>query len=191
MSGSLKVGGSELINDNGGSGSLQWGTGVPTGAIIQVKQTIKTDATSKTNTNQSIDFDDISGMSCAITPRTGSKVLVHSFLNLGGDTGYSNNIRLLRGSTPVCVGTGQQSSQPQGTSHFRTSSSAGMEPITVLFLDESPGGDGSTSITYKFQWDGEQGSPNRVMYLNQTHYDGNSYTHGRYASTIVLMEIAG
>ena len=37
MSGILKVGGSELINDNGGSGSLQWGTGVPAGSIVQTK----------------------------------------------------------------------------------------------------------------------------------------------------------
>ena len=35
MSGSLKVGGSELINDSGGSGSLQWGSGVPKGSIIE------------------------------------------------------------------------------------------------------------------------------------------------------------
>ena len=35
MSGILKVGGSELINDAGGSGALQWGSGVPTGSVIQ------------------------------------------------------------------------------------------------------------------------------------------------------------
>ena len=39
MSGILKVGGSELINDNGGSGSLQWGSGVPSGSIVQVQYT--------------------------------------------------------------------------------------------------------------------------------------------------------
>ena len=39
MSGILKVGGSELINDNGGSGALQWGSGVPSGSIVQVQYT--------------------------------------------------------------------------------------------------------------------------------------------------------
>ena len=39
MSGILKVGGSELINDNGGSGALQWGSGVPSGSIVQVQST--------------------------------------------------------------------------------------------------------------------------------------------------------
>jgi len=37
MSGILKVGGSELINDNGGSGALQWGSGVPAGTVLQVQ----------------------------------------------------------------------------------------------------------------------------------------------------------
>ena len=37
MSGILKVGGSELINDNGGSGALQWGSGLPSGSIVQVQ----------------------------------------------------------------------------------------------------------------------------------------------------------
>jgi len=46
MSGILKVGGSELIKDNGGSGSLQWGTGVPTGHVLQVIH----DTTRETNT---------------------------------------------------------------------------------------------------------------------------------------------
>ena len=45
MSGILKVGGSELINDNGGSGSLQWGTGVPAGSILQVVGKTITDNT--------------------------------------------------------------------------------------------------------------------------------------------------
>ena len=34
MSGILKVGGSELINDAGGSGSLNWGSGVPAGTVV-------------------------------------------------------------------------------------------------------------------------------------------------------------
>tara|TARA_R100001591_G_scaffold4589_3_gene10531 strand:+ start:306 stop:857 length:552 start_codon:yes stop_codon:yes gene_type:complete len=34
MSGILKIGGSDLINDNGGSGALQWGSGVPSGSVI-------------------------------------------------------------------------------------------------------------------------------------------------------------
>ena len=39
MSGSLKIGGSELINDNGGSGALNWGAGIPSGSIVQVQHT--------------------------------------------------------------------------------------------------------------------------------------------------------
>ena len=53
MSGILKVGGSELINDNSGSGSLQWASGVPTGTILNVHQSVNQDAYNQT-TN---DFD--------------------------------------------------------------------------------------------------------------------------------------
>ena len=51
MSGILKVGGSELINDNGGSGALQWGTGVPSGSIVQVKHYTFTSVKSFTGVN--------------------------------------------------------------------------------------------------------------------------------------------
>lgn len=48
MSGILKVGGSELINDNGGSGALQWGSGVPAGSVIQVATDVVTETNSIT-----------------------------------------------------------------------------------------------------------------------------------------------
>ena len=51
MSGILKVGGSELINDNGGSGALQWGSGVPSGSIVQVKHYTFTSVKSFTGVN--------------------------------------------------------------------------------------------------------------------------------------------
>ncbi len=36
MSGELKVGGSSLISDSGGSGALTWESGVPAGSIVQI-----------------------------------------------------------------------------------------------------------------------------------------------------------
>ena len=188
MSGSLKVGGSELINDSGGSGALQWGSGVPQHTIIQIQQTVKTTITSRPNSNTSIDWADISGMSCDITPKTGNKVLVQTFLNLGGQNGYSNAIRLLRGSTPICVATDALSSQMAGTGFFRTANDSVIHAQSIIFLDETPGGDGSTAITYKIQWDGENGG---LMVLNKHYSDGNTYSQARMASTIVLMEVAG
>jgi len=56
MSGILKVGGSELINDNGGSGALQWGTGLPSGSIVQVQYFQKTDTANMSNILDNIDY---------------------------------------------------------------------------------------------------------------------------------------
>ena len=47
MSGLLKVGGSELINDNGGSGALQWGSGVPANTIIRVTSLTRSSISTK------------------------------------------------------------------------------------------------------------------------------------------------
>jgi len=59
MSGILKVGGSELINDNGGSGALQWGTGVPSGHVLRVFYD-ESDATMHTFTSgTSVDWDEL------------------------------------------------------------------------------------------------------------------------------------
>ena len=60
--------------------------------------------------------------------------------------------------------------------------------MSLNFLDNSPGGDGSTAITYKLQWTGENGG---TMYLNQNALDNDAYTYSHQASSITLMEIAG
>tara|TARA_R100001463_G_scaffold60946_1_gene113623 strand:+ start:799 stop:1332 length:534 start_codon:yes stop_codon:yes gene_type:complete len=75
MSGSLKVGGSELINDNGGSGSLQWGSGVPAGSVLQV---VYADRTGKANKHiQSSSYESADLNTGTITQKqSGSKILV-------------------------------------------------------------------------------------------------------------------
>ena len=170
------------------SSAWSWGSGVPQHTIIQIQQTVKTTQTSRTNSNASIDWADISGMSCDITPRTGSKVLVQVFINAATQTNYSCAMRLVRGSTAICVATDAQSNQMAGTGFFRVGSDAEIDSHSIVFLDTSPGGNGSTAITYKMQWDGENGG---TMHLNKHHGDGNNYAQARLASTIVLMEVAG
>ena len=62
------------------------------GSILQVKQTVKTDTSSTDNVNS---FEDISGMSVAITPSsTSSKILVMVDMRLSTNT--NRNINLTR-----------------------------------------------------------------------------------------------
>ena len=202
MAGTIKLDGTTFLTkdasnnftlDVGSSGSIPKGTlgsdvVFPAGHVLQVVQTAKTTITSRSNSNSSIDWTDISGMSCNITPKTGSKVLVQSFLNVGGQTEYSNSVRLVRGSTPICVATDAQSNQMSASGFFRTKTDVQTIPQSIIFLDSSPGGDGSSAITYKIQWDGESGG---LMVLNKHYSDANTYPQARLASTIVLMEVAG
>ena len=91
MSGILKVGGSELINDNGGSGSLQWGSSVPKGSVIE-QFTSPCDGSSITvqsgtyavgNVTGEQDFndnyEDVTGSAITYTPPTGTQTVIYSF----------------------------------------------------------------------------------------------------------------
>ena len=95
MSGILKVGGSELINDNGGSGSLQWGSGVPSGSIVQVQHTQLDTGAEHSTMDSNVDYvlQNNTGVSSAtgggvsgildvdITPKiTGSKIWLQSHI---------------------------------------------------------------------------------------------------------------
>ena len=166
------------------------GTGVtfPTDHIIQVKSTTKTDTTSRSNDNTTVDFADITGMSVSITPKTGSKVFVQAMLGIGANANYNANVRLVRGSTAICVGDAADDRARSTQQGFRAYGSATITTVCLSFLDTSPGGDGSTAITYKVQWDGEN---NSTMYLNMSHDNVDRYDQARTASTITVMEIAG
>ena len=184
----LTLGGSTLANKTGSVVSINDGVILPTGSILQVQSTTKTDTTSRTNSNTSVDFADIAGMSVSITPKTGSKVFVQAMLGIGTTANYNTNLRLVRGSTPIGVGDEADDRARSTQQGFRASSSATIESVCISFLDTSPGGDGSTAITYKLQWDGENVG---IMYLNMSHGNLDRYDQPRTASTITVMEIAG
>ena len=181
----LKLDGSTVLSSD--SGSNAWGSGVPVGTILQVVQTFKPDMEDRETSSSSIDWADIPGMTCNITPQAGNKVLVDARINVGGREGYMGSMRMMRGSTAIAIGDQGLSSQPRATASWR-----GYQymtwPISSLFLDGSPGGDGSTAITYKLQWDGESGN---TIYLNRRYDNANNYYSSRVVSSLTLTEIAG
>jgi len=72
---------------------------IPTGKVLQVKSTIKTDATSTTSTS----YADITGLSVAITPSASSSKIFTLFNINVSNTQLSRDdfIRLMRGSTAI------------------------------------------------------------------------------------------
>ena len=127
-------------------------------------------------------------MSVSITPKSGSKIFVSAMLSIAVTQGYMMNYRLVRGSTAICVGDQGTSNQTRATGVLRGINEFVAFSVPIMFLDASPGGDGSTSITYKVQWDGENGG---TMHLNRPQTEVDRYDFGITASTITVMEIAG
>ena len=162
------------------------GTSYIPGHIVQVKQTVKTDTASTTNVNS---FEDISGMSVTITPAsTSSKILVMVDLRLSTNTNRNIVYRLMRGSTAIYIGDAA-SQRTRATGGIRLTDDAKHEAQseTAIFLD-SPGVD--TSLTYKVQWTQTYSSSGESMYINRSYADGDSDDRQRYASSILVQEVA-
>ena len=152
------------------------------GKVLQVVTTSKADVfTASTGGTPT----DVTGFSASITPSSASnKVLVLvNFTHSTSGTNATGSALLLRGSTPISKGT-TAGGRAQG---FAWSGQYGGNwngiNVSVSYLD-SPATTSST--TYKIQIVSEQTSV-----VGATSRDTDDAYHGRYASNITLMEIAG
>ena len=155
---------------------------LPSGSILQVVSTIKTDTFSATTST----YVDVTGLSVSITPTNSSnKVLVLVDLNWAASALDINTCRLLRDST--VIGAGDASgSRGTGFAGMRTASADNIVTNSISFLD-SPSTTSAT--TYKIQIK-SGGSPNTVL-VNRTSTDTNSFAFPRVVSSITVMEVAG
>jgi len=147
---------------------------MPSGAVLQVVQTVKTDGFSTSSSS----FVDITGLSASITPlSTSSKILVD--VRIGGyNTGAATIVlfNMLRGSTTLSTGTAGQ-----GTAcTFAVTVNASRSETASMCLLDSPSTTSET--TYKVQ--------TRTASSNSLTINERS---GQYStvSTITLTEIAG
>ena len=149
----------------------------PTGSVLQVVQTTKTDTFTTTSTSKV----DITGMSVSITPTSSSsKILVVASINYGG-TDYNYYCDLLRGSTVL--------NAPSSGVNPCTISLCGITTASweihsgsISFLD-SPATTSST--TYKLQIACQSTG---TFYLNRSSRNGAN--DSVCSSTITVMEIA-
>ena len=166
---------------------------IPTGKVLQVLSTTKTDsfASSSINGNTGVD---ITGLSVDITPSaTSSKILI--VFNVNGSFSYSTRqgscgVRLLRDSTFISAPT-SSGSRPTVTAanNFQGAADDNCETnVAGSFLD-SPST--TSQITYKLQAYNMAGTSRQVN-VNRTHGDGDeSNVRTRSTSTITVYEIAG
>jgi hypothetical protein len=155
---------------------------LPTGSVLQVVQTFKSDAFSSTANG----FFDITGLSVAITPSSASnKILIISDVAIGSDDMYSYNLgfKVLRDATDVGRSTAGSTNYSGGANLYN---SGGQYPYLFgnmkMFLD-SPAT--TSAITYKIQ--GTKVNASGTFYVNRK----GSGTDVGGTSAITVMEIAG
>jgi hypothetical protein len=168
--------------------ALEFAT-APSGKVLQVLSTTKTDTFSVAGTTSLVD---VTGLSVSITPSSASnKILITGFIGSAtGPTGNQTFYHLIRGATEIAKG------DTSGDRRFAHTSAVGnvgviddwvLTPIPFQFLD-SPSTTSST--TYKIQVSGA--TAENTHYVNRSVRDGASTTFdARIVSTITVMEIAG
>lgn len=148
---------------------------LPSGSVIQVVQTVKTDTFNMNSTT----YADVTGFSATITPSsTSNKILVIVDTQVSGSVTYNVRLALLRGASTFLHTKVQRIAQ-DGQGQYRE------YPLTYSYLD-SP--NTTSATTYKLQMN-VNGQP---AYLNRPADTGGYTPSGTESnSTITLMEIAG
>ena len=164
------------------------GNSMPSGSVIQVKSTSKTDSNEK-NSTQSYD---IPGLSVTITPTSASnKIFIIFNLNIQSSGSFGGDVvRLVRDSTNICfadaAGTRIRGSNAVVRHEVGDNYDYTGESIVNSFLD-SPGD--TNAHTYKVNLYDD--TANNTVYINRDADGGTGSGLRRTVSTITVMEIAG
>ena len=163
------------------SATLASGVG---GKILQVKQTVKSDTFTNTNTSSHVD---VTGLSVSITPASATSKILIELSIISGHSSHTTvmGFQLVRDSTAICIAdaasnrtrytTGMHTHYSNATNTVRTHSQS--------FID-SP--NTTSAITYKVNMRNTGGT----AYVNRSHEDLDQSGHGRGVSTITVTEIA-
>ena len=161
-------------------------TGMPSGSIIQVKQTVKTDSFSINNTSSNTD---VTGLSVTITPTSASnKILIDlhmSAFSVESTAYYGARFQLVRDSTDIAKGDAD-GNRTRCTGPIDGGGSANYsDVVSAKFLD-SP--NTTSATTYKVQIGNSQ---SKNTYVNRPTNISDSATYSQcHISTITAMEVA-
>jgi hypothetical protein len=155
-------------------------TGMPSGSIIQVKQTVKTDSFSIT---------DVTGLSVTITPTSASnKILIDlhmSAFSVESSSYYGARFQLVRDSTDIAKGDAD-GNRIRCTGPIDGGGNANYgDVVSAKFLD-SP--NTTSATTYKVQIGNSQ---SKNTYVNRPVNISDSATYSQcHISSITVMEVA-
>jgi hypothetical protein len=157
---------------------------LPTGSVLQVVQTVKTNTFSTASTS----FIDVTGLSVSITPTSASsKILVLMDAKLGSDANVSGFLRIVRDSTSIYIGDADGSAQRATYANSDDPSAQWAYQAVGNFLD-SPST--TSSVTYKIQILSEPIENTGTVYINRSGEPSTTAANSRLASSITVMEIA-
>jgi hypothetical protein len=165
-----------------------WKTSLrPTGGILQVVSTTKTD----TFTSATSGFVDITGLSVSITPSSASnKILIYATVNWNhsNDANATGLLKLTGGNTSAYIGDSASSRTPAASGARFSSAFAGLTTgwtmeSSLNYLD-SPAT--TSPISYQVQIFRDTGT----VYVNRNADDSDIISVGRFASTITAFEVA-
>ena len=168
-----------------GTDTPNWGTGAPTGAVLQVQSFTYTD---DDRSGVGTTFTD-TGLTVSITPNaTTSKIMVMAQVSMGASTSYRFAIRLVRDSTNIFIAepSGLTSCTLATASHQGSGGNMIDCTFPVMFLD-SPSTTSTTTYKIQATTEGSGGT----WYLNRGAYGSDNASVYVVASSITVMEIAG
>ena len=175
------------------SGTVITTGNIPTGSVLQVVQTVKTDSfsTASTITSNGTALVNtgaaVTGLSASITPSSASnKVLVRvTFYGCGTSAVGQLLALLLRGST--VIGNAAQSGTARAGINGRATYVAVPNYGACVSIDYLDSPSTTSSTTYQVN----VGSDTGTIYVGRTQTDGDNSLDSRSSSTITLMEIKG
>jgi hypothetical protein len=173
------VDGDLLVYDDG-----DWVNKVPSGSILQVVQTVKTDAFQTSSTS----FVEVTGLNAVITPSSSSsKILIVAQVEGGPPSGGACHIQLSGGNTATYIGDAagsrtraSTSIRDDGNTFGRTNSFSS----TIVFLDAP---NTTSATTYKVEVRTNTGT----LQINRSDTNTDTAQYARVASSITVMEVAG
>ena len=159
---------------------------MPAGSILQVKQTVKTNAFSTTANG----FNDVTGLTVDIQPTSSSsKILVMCYVNYGAATDDNRlAARIVReesGSDNIISQADADGNRTRAMWIGRHANLNGAQLHVNIQILDSPAS--TNTLSYKFQT-GRIDSGTLVV--NDGRADSNASNHGRPISTITVMEVA-
>lgn len=187
----FKMKGHTVFNQSG-TDTPTWGTGAPTGAIINVQQVVKNGTQQVTSTSYVL----LTELTIDITPKSSNNKFLleyHINGNIYNDQNHGylqlyRNGSAISGAQADSSGTDSLGSRTGATSVINTAMNLDGSQLTysMKYLD-SP--NTTSQITYAVYCKSSTGP---VVYINRSGRDNDAATYdGRSISTLTVMEIAG